>query len=182
MAYAIPESDRRSLADLEAMPDDDLRYELLGGRIYMTPSPVPNHQAISAGLERLIDANLPAGHHGFHAPIDLDLVDEQRAVPDIVVIADEYIGEKRLTGPALLVVEIISPGTRRRDYGIKARAYAASGVEHYWIVDAHADRVVAHRLAASGTYEIVLDQVGGVVELHEPVAAVFTLKDLGLGR
>ena len=33
------------------------------------------------------------------------------------------------------MVEILSPGTARRDLGEKLRLYAESGVAEYWIVD-----------------------------------------------
>jgi Uma2 family endonuclease len=179
MANVISKHRHASLADLEAMPEaDGNRYELLGGRIYVTPSPIVRHQLISRELFLLLNAAVPVNHELFYAPVDLDLVDNQRVVPDIVVIADEFINEKRLTGPALLVVEIVSPGTKRRDLGIKRDAYAASGVSHYWVIDGKADRVLAYRLGERG-YETLLDQTGGEVRLREPIPVAFTLADLG---
>ncbi len=81
-----------------------------------------------------------------------------------------------LLSAALLVVEIVSPKTKRRDLGIKRNAYAASGVQHYWVIDGQDDRVIAHRLSASGqSYELVLDQTGGVVQLAEPIPVSFVV-------
>ncbi len=129
-------------------------------------------------LLRMLDPHVPVGYEIFLPNVDFNLVDAQRAVPDLVVIASEYVGDQRLEGPALLVVEVISPRTKKRDFGFKKDAYAASGVQHYWVVDAKADRVVAHRLAGDQTYEVVLDQTGGVVALTEPMPVSFTLADL----
>ncbi|MGH8998368.1 MAG: Uma2 family endonuclease [Acidimicrobiia bacterium] len=80
-----------SLADLEAMPDDGRRYELIGGAIVMTPAPGPAHQRVSRRLQALLEAATAPGHEVFAAPIDLDLPGEQRVQPDLVVdpAADE---------------------------------------------------------------------------------------------
>jgi len=175
----IPQSKPLSLADLEAMPDDGNRYELLEGQIFMTPSPVPRHQRVSFRLQTLLAANLPSGYEIFDAPIDLDLINDQRAVPDLVVVGVGSINDKRLVAPALLVVEITSPGTRGRDYVMKREAYSASGVEHYWVVDLQNDRVLAHRLdPRTSAYDVVLDQEGGRVELVEPIPVSFVLAEL----
>ena len=184
MANVIPSTRRASLADWEAMPHEDAgaRYELFHGRIYVTPTPITQHQRISIRLLRLLDRGLPPGHELFFPPTAVELTDEQMAQPDLLVIADEYVGEKWVTGPPLLVVEVISPSTKRRDLGFKKDAYAASGVQHYWVVDAKADRVLAYRLTDDATYEVVLDQTGGVVELAEPIPVSFTLADLARVR
>ncbi len=179
--YVVPDDiERKSLADLEAMPDDDgTRYELIDGQIHVTPSPVPDHQRVSRRLERIIDEALPAGYELFDAPIDLDLVAGQRVVPDIVVVARNNVTDKRLVTPALLVVEITSPGTRGRDYVLKREAYAASAVEHYWVIDVQQDRVVAYCLdPGTSAYDVVLDQTGGVVELAAPIRVSFVLAEL----
>lgn len=168
-----------SLADLDAMPDDGNRYELLEGQIFMTPAPVPRHQRVSFKLQKLLDDGLPDGFELFAAPTDLDLIDDQRVMPDLVIVPAASVGEKRLVTPALLVVEITSPRTRGRDYVMKREAYAASGVEHYWVIDVLQDRVVAHKLDPStSAYAVVLDQTGGVVELREPIPVSFELAEL----
>ena len=44
-----------NVADLEAMPDDGRRYELIGGAIVMTPAPGVDHQRVSRRLQRLLE-------------------------------------------------------------------------------------------------------------------------------
>jgi Uma2 family endonuclease len=179
MAFAIHPENRLSLADLEAMPEDGYRYELLGGAIVMTPSPVTGHQRAVVHLLDLLRSGCPPDHEVFIAPIDLDLADDQRAVPDLVVIPTQNINEKRLVAPALLVVEVVSPGSRINDYGTKVQAYGESAVAHYWIIDPNRERVVAYRLpTGGGEYELVLDQTGGEVVLVDPIGARFTVSDL----
>lgn len=59
-----------TLSDLEAMPHDGRRYELVGGAIVITPAPVPGHQLVSARLQRLLEQAVPQDHAVFDAPID----------------------------------------------------------------------------------------------------------------
>lgn len=52
----------------------------------------------------------------------------------------------------MLVVEVLSPSTWRRDRGAKRDAYAAAGVEHYWVVAPEIPSLTAYRLGANGAY------------------------------
>ena len=134
------------------MPDDGRRYELIGGAIVMTPAPGPKHQLVSARLQRLLEDAVTEGHAVFAAPIDLDLPGEQRVQPDLVILPWSSVGEKRLTVPILLVVEIISGGSRTQDTVTKRAVYAAAGIPAYWIVDPGTDDLTALRLEDDGSY------------------------------
>ena len=70
--------------DLESMPDDGKRYELIGGAIVMTPAPEPVHQRVAGGLFLRIEDACPPGHAVSIAPIDFDLPGGQRVEPDII--------------------------------------------------------------------------------------------------
>ena len=157
-----------SLADLEAMPDDGRRYELIGGAIVMTPAPGPEHQRVSRRLVALLEAAMPPGHEVFDAPIDLDLHGGQRVQPDVVVVPTASIGGKRLSLPALLVVEIVSAGSTTHDTVTKRAVYAAAGIPAYWIVDPDRGIVTALRLDDTGTYQT--DAEGPNVHLDWPVS------------
>jgi Uma2 family endonuclease len=165
-----------TLADLEAMPDDGRRYELIGGAIVMTPAAGPAHQRISRRLLALLEAAIPAGHEAFHAPIDLDLRGEQRVQPDLVIVPSSSVGQKRLSLPALLVVEIVSAGSSTNDTVTKRAVYAAAGIPAYWIVDPDGD-ITALRLDDTGTYQTYAQ--GGTVRLEWPVAVELDVAALG---
>ena len=158
-----------TLADLEAMPDDGRRYELIGGAIVMTPAPGPKHQLVSARLLRLLEDALPDGHAVFAAPIDLDLPGEQRVQPDLVVLPWSSVGEKRLSVPVLLVVEIISGGSRTQDTVTKRAVYAAAGIPAFWIVDPESDELTALRLDAQGSYQLYAEGQTLTVDWPLPV-------------
>jgi Uma2 family endonuclease len=166
--------------DLESMPDDGKRYELIGGAIVMTPAPEPVHQRVELGLARRIEDACPPGHEVFVSPIDVDLPDGQRVEPDIIVVPHASVGEKRLSGLALLVVEVVSPGSVVNDQVTKRQVYAEAGIPAYWIVDPRRSHVLALRLV-DGTYETYADTTGPVT-LDWPVAVSFSVADLARPR
>ena len=166
--------------DLEAMPDDGRRYELIGGAIVMTPAPEPVHQRVVLGLVRRIEDACPPGHEAFVSPIDFDLPGGQRVEPDLIVVPDASVGDKRLSGPALLVVEIVSPGSVTNDQVTKRQVYAEAGVPAYWIVDPRRGHILALRLV-EGVYEPYADSTGPVT-LDWPVAVSFAVADLARPR
>ena len=133
--------------DVLRMPDDGNRYELIGGRLYMTPAPVLRHQRISKRLEMALMSILEDAGHGelFRAPCLVEFPGTgDRVQPDILFVSNErrgIVGEKSVQGPPDLVVEILSPSTAHRDRGVKLDLYARCGVREYWIVDPEEDVV-----------------------------------------
>lgn len=114
-------------------------YQLIGGRLVMTPSPTPRHQFISARIFRLMmyveekELGVVA-----YAPLDVYLEATEVFQPDIVFISRErlnIIGPDRINGAPDLVVEILSPTTAYYDLKKKFRVYEKHGVREYWIVD-----------------------------------------------
>jgi len=146
-----PELKRKlDYSDLVASPDDGKRYELVRGDLFVTPSSRPQHQRISKRLMLLLVAYFEGRSIGeiFAAPTDVILTNRDVFVPDLLVVSDpQHVTKRGIEGPPLLVVEILSPSTRKRDRGLKARRYAELGVEHYWIVDPEKRRMECHRLA-----------------------------------
>jgi Uma2 family endonuclease len=140
-------------ADYLRFPDDNLRHEIIDGEHYVTPSPLIRHQRISLRLSYLLQAYLEEHALGelFTAPIDALLSEFDIVVPDLIYLSNErahFLTEKNLQGPPDLVVEILSPGTRRRDLGIKRSLYERVGVREYWLVDPIRDEVTVHRQGA----------------------------------
>jgi len=78
------------------------------------------------------------------------------------------VGPKRLTLPVLLVVEIVSAGSRTNDMVTKRTAYAEAGIPAYWLVDLEESRVTCLRLAGSA-YEAYAE--GSAVDVEWPLAA-----------
>lgn len=163
-------------ADLDRMPDDGNRYELLEGELVVSPSPRPLHQIISMELAVLLHGRCPNDLLVLAAPLDVELDPSSILIPDIVVVAQDQLDERGVVGAPLLAVEILSPGTRGRDLVRKKRLYERAGVAAYWIVDAEDDAVsVTAWELRDGGYEVVAAIAGDeewIAEVPFEVAVV----------
>jgi Uma2 family endonuclease len=137
--------------DFLLFPDDGKRHELIDGEHYVTPSPNTKHQRISGNLHFLIRAWLedhPIGQV-YYAPYDIVFSRFDVVEPDLLYLSNERAAEvvtaKHVTGAPEIVIEIGSPGTRKRDETIKRRLYERSGVSEYWVVDPDLDVVRVYR-------------------------------------
>lgn len=106
----------------------------------MTPPLSIDHQRISRELEAQLLAYLRRSGQGevLHAPVGVRLGDEDVFEPDILVVLTEHadrIGTQVIEGAPDLIVEILSPGSAKRDWGVKRQKYESYGVVEYWIVD-----------------------------------------------
>ena len=160
---AIEVRGRFTRTDFEALPEDavdGVRYELLDGAIVMTPSPGTRHHTAVTGLWRVLDDARPDGLRVFVAPLDVYLPTDDILEPDVLVIDDAAIVDDKVQGSVpLLVVEILSPSSRRRDVGDKLTAYRDAGVPTYWVVDPIDPRLRAWELR-EGEYVEVADVSG----------------------
>ena len=142
-------------ADLERLPEDDLRHEIIGGEHFVIPSPVTKHQRISGDMVYALTTYVKKTECGFvfYAPYDIVLSTFDVVVPDIVYVSNDrlarYLTAKNLQGPPDLVVEILSPGTKRRDQMLKRDLYERVGVLEYWLVDPDGEDVTVHRRGGS---------------------------------
>jgi Uma2 family endonuclease len=132
---ALPPDREWTVADLEALPDDGFRYELLDGMLLVTPAPVPLHQRVSRKLLRLLEDGCPDSMEVFHAPLDWQPDLRTSLEPDLLVVRNEDVGPKNVQAPLVLAVEVLSPTTRRKDRLLKRSRYEEGGVASYWIVD-----------------------------------------------
>jgi Uma2 family endonuclease len=147
-------------ADYLKLPDDGLRHEIIDGRHYVTPAPSTRHQRISLRLSYLIQSHLETNPVGelFTAPFDVLLSTHDILEPDLLFLSTaraRFLTSKNLQGPPDLVVEILSPATRRRDQGLKRNRYERLGVEEYWLIDPDQDVVVVHRRGPTGFEQVV---------------------------
>jgi Uma2 family endonuclease len=130
---------RYTYDDYARLPDDR-RYEVIDGELYLTPAPTPYHQIVSRRIERLLEDHVEKAKLGIviHAPCDVVLSQFDVLQPDIFFISTgrmAVIGEKYISDAPDLVVEVLSPGTRKRDRFIKSKRYARFGVREMWIAN-----------------------------------------------
>jgi Uma2 family endonuclease len=141
--------------DFLLFPDDGKRHELIDGEHYVTPSPNTRHQLILGRLH--VDmANWLEKHpigHVFLAPYDVVFSRFDVVEPDLLYVtnerAAEIITKLHVEGSPDLVVEIGSPGTRKRDETIKRKLYERADVREYWLVEPDDGVVRVHRHAGA---------------------------------
>ena len=148
--------------DFVQFPDDGKRHELIDGEHYVTPTPIRKHQAIAMNLSGLIWWYLQQRPLGrvYGAPFDVIFSDHNVVEPDLLYISNERARQIETSpwvkGAPDLVIEIGSPGTRRRDETTKRRLYEQFGVQEYWIVDPELDVIKVFRRAGE-RYERVAE-------------------------
>lgn len=121
--------------DLQTIPDDNFRYELLDGVLLVSPAPGTAHLLALTGIYDLLRRGCPDDLLVGVAPYDFTWRETTSLEPDVFVVRLSDLGEKRSTLPPLLAVEVVSPSSRRIDRGSKRLAYEEFGVPSYWVVD-----------------------------------------------
>lgn len=125
-----------TLAELHSLPDDGNRYELVRGELFVTPAPSDSHETVSARLTRILDPYVDANGLGFvYRPRAVIQFEKSQVEPDLMVRQENPGGDWAKAPIPVLVVEILSRSTRRRDQEQKRQFYLDVGVGEYWIVD-----------------------------------------------
>ncbi|MEJ7761965.1 MAG: Uma2 family endonuclease [Thermomicrobiales bacterium] len=133
--------------DLLSTPDDRNRYEILNGRMVVSPAPTSNHQLVAGRIYMALTNTSSNAGDGivFFAPLDVRLGPHDIVEPDLLFVTSSrrHIIEKAyLTAAPDLLVEILSPSSGRRDRGEKMALYASHGVREYWLADPEAKALV----------------------------------------
>ena len=166
--------------------DDDKRYELIDGEVYMmSPAPVRIHQRISMEIARQL-ANYLRGKtcEVYPAPFDVrlnaDTKDDTVIQPDITVVCDpKKLDDQGCKGAPDMIIEILSPSTARRDQRFKFHQYLKAGVREYWIVYPDLKNVQVN-LLADGKYSIQVYGDTDIVPVHVLEDCQITLADVFL--
>jgi len=141
-----------SVADLEGMPDDGRRYELIDGQLLVSPAPGLRHQAMAAALYRLLDDACPDDLFVLIAPfaVRTDLSNELQ--PDVLVARRDQLTDKNLPAAPVLAVEVLSPSRGLVDLNLKRAAYQRMGTPSYWVLDPDMPDLLVLELDQSGRY------------------------------
>ncbi|MCR4339732.1 MAG: Uma2 family endonuclease [Gemmatimonadaceae bacterium] len=139
----MPATTAWTVEELWTLPDDGQRREIIDGELFVSPSPAWSHQEIADELAHALREYLR--RHRFAkvltAPADVVFGPRTLVQPDILVVP---LVEGRMprdyqdAGRLLIAAEVLSPGTARRDRGVKRLLYQRENVAEYWIVDADA--------------------------------------------
>jgi Uma2 family endonuclease len=137
---AMPQTTRHwTVEEVQALPDDGNRYEVVDGELLVTPAPSKPHQRVVVEFLAVIHGYLrrvDIGQEVLTAPTDVFL-GKSLTQPDLVVGPRQDAPNQQ----PLLVVEVLSPSTARRDRFTKRVLYQRAGIAEYWIVDMDAQAI-----------------------------------------
>lgn|SRR5262245_4597654 len=153
-AHTQPASELLTYDDLRAEPDDGRRRELIDGQLLVTPAPIPLHQIAVARLLALLLDTAPVQLEVLPAPVDWKLTEHTVLEPDVLVTTAEDTQGKFLAVTPLLVVEVLSPSSRRIDLILKRAVYEQAGVGSYWVIDPGVPSLDVFRLEGDGYLHI----------------------------
>ncbi len=152
-----------TVADLDACPDDNNRYELIEGELFVSRAPGIPHQRVLLNLQIGLTEYLRDHPIGILVPGAGAVFSNYDAViPDLVFVRNErwneVVANDRFVAAPDLVIEIVSQGkeNRERDVSAKRRLYGKYRVAEYWIVDRENQSVVMFRLQERTLEEVAI--------------------------
>jgi Uma2 family endonuclease len=175
---ALPRGRALTRRDLEQMPDDGHRYELIDGTLIVTPAPSPRHQAASAALYLRLAANCPDELRVLYAPLDVALDEHTVLQPDLLVARKTDFTARDLPVAPLLAVEILSPSTRRVDLALKRSRLEAAGCPSYWVVDPDEPSIIVWQLHGEEYVEVAHALGTEQIEVDAPYPLTISPADL----
>ena len=147
--YQAKKQGEYTLDDYYQIPDDQ-RVELIDGVIYDMAAPTSIHQII-AGYFHAQLLSYVSSKKGkcmpMISPLDVQLNCDNKTMvqPDVVVVCDrDKIIKRCVYGAPDLVVEIISPYTRKKDMTLKMHKYEDAGVKEYWLIDPDKKKIIVY--------------------------------------
>jgi len=165
-----------TVADLEKLPENGLRFELVDGvPVVMTPAKRLHNRA----QRRLADTLEAAAPEGFLVDenVGVILAPDQRPIPDVVVLCGIADDDSRANYPAesvALASEIVSRSSRADDRFRKPAQYAEAGIGVYLRVELDPLHVVAYEIGEDGLYvEVARAEPGQQLRLARPFPVSF---------
>lgn len=174
-----------TVEEVAATVDDALvAYEIVDGHVVPKVSDTDphNHVIFELGTELSLWAR-PRGAAVRGVSFDVRTTPTRRRQPDLLVVTADHryrIGHRGMTGPPDLVVEVLSPSTRRVDLGDKRAEYAAIGVATYWCIDPESRAAWVFEPPDAEPHHLVGTGVltaSGLEGLAVPLAVVLPLPD-----
>lgn len=182
------EQTKYTYEDLQRI-EDGKRYELIDGELYLMSSPTTSHQEIVGEIYAQLHSYLKGKKcKAFIAPLDVCLSGVRNPKkeynvlqPDILVVCDEnkLTKDMGVQGAPDLVIEVLSPSSRKHDTFVKYNLYQYYGVKEYWIVDEEAGVIYQYIINEKNiytlpkTYEITED-----IKVNVLKNCVISLKDI----
>src|SRR5229473_7512231 len=132
-----------TIRDLELLPEDGNRYEIINGELYVAKQPHLHHQIVCSKIVAFLERWSDQTHMGMaiFTP-GVIFTNDNAVVPDVVWISHERYAtalqaDGKFHSSPELVVEVLSPGleNERRDRELKLKLYSRRNVKEYWVVN-----------------------------------------------
>ncbi len=144
---------RWTSSDLDLLPEDGKRYEIIDGELLVTHAPHWGHQKACLRIASYLDVwSLETNLGEAAAGPGVLFTDADNVIPDVAWVSKSRLpmaldDSGHLTEAPDLAVEVLSPGleNQRRDRNLKLRLYSAQGVREYWLLDWRAKKVEVYR-------------------------------------
>ena len=150
--------------DLETMPDDGRRYELIDGMLIVTPAPGWSHQEMSGTLYLLLYAACRPELRVLLAPFAVRTAPINEVQPDVLVARYADLTEAGLPVAPVLAVETLSRSTQLNDRNTKKAHYERLGVPSYWLLDpVQPGGLEVYELDEQGRYQLTATVSGDEV-------------------
>src|SRR3954453_9084734 len=131
--------------------DQGARRELVDGTLIVSPFASARHALAAQRLNQALSAACPPDLQVL-GTINVDQEPATNLQPDLVVIRADDLDLPATRIRPLLVVEILSPSTRRFDQTVKRQIYGEMGIPSYWLVDITGPSIEILELDESGDY------------------------------
>lgn len=170
----FPESEPSTIEEFLAWEDENVWAEWVDGKVIRMAAVTFGHQDIVRFLLALLSLHIEAHDLGWvtTAPYAMHLPSRQRVrEPDLLFVSRERLARRKdlyLDGAADVVVEVVSPESRKRDRVEKVIDYEAEGVREYWLIDPRHRQVELRRLDQDGRYQLVEPAEGFLVSEAVP--------------
>jgi Uma2 family endonuclease len=132
---------RMTYEEYLAWADEDVHAEWVNGEVIVQMPPKEPHQRVVAFLMQLMGLFIQLFQLGRLLPAPFEMrakPDGSSREPDLLFVAREHLdrlSQERLSGPADLVVEVVSDDSVARDRADKFYEYQDAEVKEYWILD-----------------------------------------------
>jgi Uma2 family endonuclease len=157
--------------DLDELPEDGRRHEMIDGALIVSPSPTFRHQKLASRIEDALEATCP-DEWAVAQGIEIRISRLRSLTPDVLVVGIEAADREPsrfLPQEVLLVVEIVSPGSVTMDRVAKPALYAQAGIPYYWRVESDAGIVVhTHRLEPDAEVYVPTGSFDKVIDIDQP--------------
>jgi Uma2 family endonuclease len=171
LTEAFPPAGGWTTDDLDGLPEDGHRRELIDGVLIMTPSPTNEHQYIAMRLGVALDDACPDDYVANQA-VEVRVDTRRSLIPDVLVTTAEPAERRRsryAPDEVVLVVEVVSPGSLTLDRFAKPALYAEARIPYYWRIETEGGvRVYTHRLDPDKAMYVETDVFTDRITVSEP--------------